>query len=78
MKSFRKELWFNIKTRRDYINITPDVQETINESKIKEGLCLVNAMHISMCVTKLIKRMKKILFKCLIMYESTCITQGIN
>ena len=47
MKSYRKELWFNTKTRRDYINITQDVQDTIDASGIKEGLCLVNAMHIS-------------------------------
>lgn len=50
MKSFRKELWFNTKTRRDYINISSDVQTAINESGIKEGLCLVNAMHISASV----------------------------
>ena len=50
MKSYRKELWFNIKTRRDYINITPEVQEAIDESGIKEGFCLVNAMHISASV----------------------------
>ena len=47
MKTYRKELWFNTKTRRDYINITPQVQEAINESGVKEGLVLVNAMHIS-------------------------------
>ncbi|MCA9408267.1 MAG: YjbQ family protein [Candidatus Omnitrophica bacterium] len=50
MKSFRKELWFNTKTRRDYINISSNVQTAINESGIKEGLCLVNAMHISASV----------------------------
>ncbi|VAW12824.1 UPF0047 protein TM0723 [hydrothermal vent metagenome] len=50
MKSHRKELWFNIKTRRDYLNITSDVQAAINESGVKEGLCLVNAMHISASV----------------------------
>ena len=50
MKSYRKELWFNTKTRREYINITDDVQTAINESGIKEGLCLVNAMHISASV----------------------------
>ncbi len=47
MKTFRKELWFNTKTRRAYINITDQVQDAINESGIQEGLCLVNAMHIS-------------------------------
>lgn len=50
MKNYRKELWFNTKSRRDYINITHDVQDAINESGIKEGLCLVNAMHISASV----------------------------
>lgn len=50
MKTYRKELWFNTKTRRDYINITDQVQEAIDESGIKEGLCLVNAMHISASV----------------------------
>jgi len=50
MKSFRKELWFNTKTRREYINITPEVEKAINDSGIKEGLCLVNAMHISASV----------------------------
>lgn len=50
MKSYRKELLFNTKTRRDYINITDQVQEAIDESGIKEGLCLVNAMHISASV----------------------------
>ncbi|OGS37619.1 MAG: secondary thiamine-phosphate synthase enzyme [Elusimicrobia bacterium RIFOXYB2_FULL_49_7] len=50
MNSFRKELWFNVKTRREYINITPDVQQAINESGIQEGLCLVNAMHITASV----------------------------
>ena len=50
MKSHRKELWFNTPTRREYINITPKVQAAIDESGIKEGLCLVNAMHISASV----------------------------
>ncbi len=50
MKSFRKELWFNTKTRRDYINISDDVQKAVDESGIKEGLCLVNAMHITASV----------------------------
>ena len=50
MKHYRKELWFNTKTRRDYINITDQVQGAIYESGIKEGLCLVNAMHISASV----------------------------
>ena len=50
MKSFRGELWFETKTRRAYINITPKVQESINKSGVQEGLCLVNAMHITASV----------------------------
>ena len=50
MKNFRKELWFNTKTRRAYINITDQVKDAVNESGIQEGLCLVNAMHISASV----------------------------
>jgi secondary thiamine-phosphate synthase enzyme len=50
MKSYRKELWFETKSRREYINITPDVEECINESGIKEGMVLVNAMHITASV----------------------------
>jgi len=50
MKSFRKELWFNVPNRRDYINITTEINECLRESGIKEGLCLVNAMHITASV----------------------------
>ncbi len=50
MKSYRKELTFNVSTRRGYLNITHNVQSCINESKIKEGLVLVNAMHITSSV----------------------------
>ena len=50
MKSFRKELFFNIPTRRGLKNITPDVQNAINQSTIKEGIVLVNAMHITASV----------------------------
>jgi len=50
MKSFRKELWFEIPTRRAFINITPQVEDALKESGIKEGLCLVNAMHITASV----------------------------
>jgi secondary thiamine-phosphate synthase enzyme len=50
MKSYRKELWFNIPSRRGFVNITPQVQESLRESGIKEGLCLVNAMHITASV----------------------------
>ena len=50
MKSFRKELWFNTPTRRQLVNITPEVQQCIIESGVQEGLCLVNAMHITSSV----------------------------
>ena len=50
MKSYRKELWFNIKKRRELINITPLVEECLAESGVQEGLCLVNAMHITASV----------------------------
>ncbi len=50
MKTYRKELWFNVPTRRAFINITPQVREALLESGIREGLCLVNAMHITASV----------------------------
>lgn len=50
MKSYRKELWFNVPQRRKIINITQEVQKAINESGIKEGLVLVNAMNITASV----------------------------
>ena len=50
MKSHRQELWFNTPSRRNYINITPQVEEIIKKSGIQEGLCLVNAMHITASV----------------------------
>lgn len=50
MKTYRKELWFNIPTRRAFINITPQVEECLMESCIKEGFVLVNAMHITASV----------------------------
>lgn len=50
MKSYRKELWFNVPERMDFVNITPEVQEALRESGVKEGLVLVNAMHISASV----------------------------
>ena len=50
MKSYRKELWFETSTRRAFINITGQVQRCIDESGIKEGLALVNAMHITSSV----------------------------
>ena len=50
MKSYKKELYFNTPTRRRFINITPQVEDCLSESNIKEGLCLVNAMHITASV----------------------------
>lgn len=50
MKSYREELWFETKTRRAYINITPQVEAAVKKSGIREGLVLVNAMHISASV----------------------------
>jgi secondary thiamine-phosphate synthase enzyme len=50
MKSYRKELWFNISSRRGFINITASVESALRESGIHEGLCLVNAMHITASV----------------------------
>jgi len=50
VKSYRKELWFSTPHRRDYLNITPEVEEAVRESGIAEGLVLVNAMHITASV----------------------------
>ena len=50
MKSYRKELWFNVKGRREFINITSDVKKCLDESGVKEGFVLVNAMHITASV----------------------------
>ncbi len=50
MKSYRKELWFDIKARRELINITSFIDQCLQESNIKEGFCLVNAMHITASV----------------------------
>ena len=50
MKSFRKELWFNVPKRRGFVNITRKVEECVRESGIKEGLVLCNAMHITASV----------------------------
>jgi len=50
MKSYRKELWFNVPTRRAFINITSQVEDCLQESGIKEGLALANAMHITASV----------------------------
>ena len=50
MKSYRKELWFNVPSRRGFINITPQVETCLRESGVREGLVLVNAMHITASV----------------------------
>jgi len=50
MKSYRKELWFDTSSRREFINITPQVQECLEESGIVEGFVLCNAMHITASV----------------------------
>jgi secondary thiamine-phosphate synthase enzyme len=50
MKHLREELWFNTPHRRDYINITDQVESLVRKSGVKNGLCLVNAMHITASV----------------------------
>jgi secondary thiamine-phosphate synthase enzyme len=50
VKSYRRELWFEVESRRGLINITPQVQDAVRESGVKEGLVLVNAMHITASV----------------------------
>ena len=50
MRSYRKELWFEVPSRRGLVNITPQVAEALAESGVREGLCLVNAMHITASV----------------------------
>lgn len=50
MKSYTQYLWFNTKYRREYINITEDVEQMVQESGIKEGFCLVSAMHVTAAV----------------------------
>jgi secondary thiamine-phosphate synthase enzyme len=50
MKSFRKELWFNVPSRRGFVNITSEVEECVRQSGVWEGLVLVNAMHITASV----------------------------
>jgi secondary thiamine-phosphate synthase enzyme len=50
MKSYRKEVWVHVPARRAFINITPQVENCLQESGIQEGLCLVNAMHITASV----------------------------
>jgi secondary thiamine-phosphate synthase enzyme len=50
LKSYRKELWFNVPARRGFVNITPQVTDCLRESGVMEGLALVNAMHITASV----------------------------
>jgi secondary thiamine-phosphate synthase enzyme len=50
MKAFRHELWFNTADRMEFVNITPQVETCVKQSGIREGLCLVNAMHITASV----------------------------
>lgn len=50
MKSYRKELWFEVPARRGLLNITPQIDQCLRESAVQEGLCLVNAMHITASV----------------------------
>jgi secondary thiamine-phosphate synthase enzyme len=50
MKSYRKELWFDIPTRRALLNVTGEVEKCLDESGVREGLCLINAMHITASV----------------------------
>ena len=50
MKSFRKTLSFEVPARMDFVNITPEVEQALDASGVREGLCLVNAMHITASV----------------------------
>ena len=50
MRNYRKELWFEVRGRRSFINITPEVEDALAESGVREGLILVNAMHITASV----------------------------
>jgi secondary thiamine-phosphate synthase enzyme len=50
MKTYRKELWFNVPHRRGFINLTAQVEDAVRESGVREGLALVNAMHITASV----------------------------
>ncbi len=50
MKNYRRELWFQLPSRRGFVNITPQVEQCLRESGIREGLALVNAMHITASV----------------------------
>jgi thiamine phosphate synthase YjbQ (UPF0047 family) len=50
MKSLTEHLWFDVPGRREFINITPKIEELVSQSGVREGLCLVNAMHITASV----------------------------
>jgi len=50
MKSHTEELWFDVTSRREFINITPQVEDLVRTSGVQDGLCLVNAMHITASV----------------------------
>ncbi len=50
MKSYRQELWFELPQRRGFVNMTPQVEQAVSDSGVSEGLCLVNAMHITASV----------------------------
>jgi secondary thiamine-phosphate synthase enzyme len=50
MRSYRKEIWFNLPNRVGFVNITPQVEEALQESTIREGMCLINSMHITSSV----------------------------
>jgi secondary thiamine-phosphate synthase enzyme len=50
MKSYRQELWFNLPERMEFVNITPQVEKCLQKSGVLEGMCLVNAMHITASV----------------------------
>jgi secondary thiamine-phosphate synthase enzyme len=50
MKTHTDYLWLNTKNRQDFVNITPEVEDAVKKSGVKEGLCLVNAMHITASV----------------------------
>ena len=50
MKSYRNELWFKVSSRRGFVNITAEIAEAVRASGVREGLCLVNAMHITASV----------------------------
>jgi len=63
MKAYTDYLWFNTKNRQEFINITTKVEEAVRKSGVKEGLCLVNAMHITA--------------SCLRMYRTQCMKRAV-